>query len=210
MTFDVYEFFVSKNRQCFKDSPNVLALFKMLSVPIQDRVDVYEYLLSMTSIDDKTGTLLDQIGSKIGVKRPPEQVREDHIFTLYDDNEVGDWWDDYTGFSEEDEPELGGYFIDENGLDTGDGQYMNDADYRVLLKQKAAIIRAKMTDDKLIEYFLIFGAPVEIDEGVLVVKAIPNNGADLTTWERWYIENRGFKPAGIRVYIDDTIGATPL
>ena len=211
MSFVVYDFFVSKLRDCFKDSPNILALFKMLAVPIQDRVNVAEYLLSMPDIDTKTGAHLDQVGTKINVRRPLAQVREDHLFTLYDEDESGDYWDDYTTFSEEDEPQLGGYMVDENGLDTGDGTYMSDADYRVLLKQKAKLLREKMTDKNLIEYFLVFGAPIDIDEtGLLTVGVIPNNGSDLAQWERWYIENKGFKPAGIRVYIDPTVGATPL
>lgn len=211
LTTDIFSILQSKIRNIYRGSPNFEALVRAISVPIQDRVNVYEYILSMRTIDEKVGVFLDQVGSKIGVKRPPAQVDERFLFTLYDEDEAGENFDEYTGFSEEDEPELGGYLIDENGLDTGDGELMSDADYRVLLKQKAALIRSKMTEENLIEYFLVFGCPIAIDDSNnLVVHITPNNDADLSQWERWYIENHGFKPAGIRVEMDTTVGASLL
>lgn len=209
--FDVYQFMRSKLRQCYFDSPNVLALLRMLSVPKQDIVNVCEYLLAMPDIDSKVGVHLDHVGSKIGVKRPLAQVPDDHLFTLYDEDESPALWDEHTGFGEEGEPELGGYMADENGLDTGDGTYMDDYDYRILLKQKAATFRDLMNDDNLYQYFLVFGAPVSISDGdVLTVKITPENDGDLSQWERWYIKNQGFKPAGIRVELDTLTGALPI
>jgi hypothetical protein len=211
MSTDIFEYCNGLVWNIFKGSPNFTALLKMLCVPIQDRVDVYEYILSMRNIDEKEGRSLDHVGSKIGVRRPLEQEPVEHLFTLYDEWETGDWFDEYTGFGEDDEPELGGFLVDEDGLDTGDGEYMNDADYRVLLKQKAASFRSKMTDENLVAYFLVFGAPVTLDESeTLVVNVTPENAGDLTQWERWYIQNKGFKPAGIRVKIDETVGEISL
>lgn len=208
--FEVYEFMRSKLRQCMHDSPNILALLHMLSVPKQDIVNVCEYLLSMPDIETKVGVHLDHVGSKIGVLRPLAQVPDDHLFTLYDADEIGVLWDEYTGFGEEGE-DIGGYMVDEDGLDTGDRERMSDSDYRVLLKQKAEAFRSLMTDEALYAYFLVFSAPVSIDEeDILTVKIIPENDSDLSQWERWYIEHNGFKPAGIKMEITNITGALPL
>lgn len=209
--FEVYEFMRSKLRQCMRDSPNIIALLKMLSVPKQDIVDVCEYLLSMPDIDTKEGVHLDQVGSKIGVRRPMAQVPDDELFTLYDDDEIAPLAWESTGFAEEGETGVGGYFVDDDGLDTGDGAQMSDSDYRVLLKQKAEAFRALMTDDSLYAYFLVFSAPVSIDEDdILTVTVTPENDGDLSQWERFYIEKNGFKPAGIRMIINHTTGELPI
>jgi hypothetical protein len=209
--FNVYEFMQSKLRNCFRDSPNIDSLIHMLSVPIQDRVDVANFILGMTDIDTREGVFLDQVGSKTGVKRPLKQVPDDHLFTLYDEDEIGDEWDEYTCFGEEGEDEIGGYMVDENGLDTGDGQLMNDPDYRILLNQKAETFRSQMTDENLIKYLLVYGAPSDIEEeNTLKVVITPENDGDLSQWERWYILNRGYKPAGIRIQLNNTTGAAPL
>lgn len=211
--FDVYEFMKSKLRQCMFDSPNILALLNMMSVPKQDIVNVCEYLLSMPDIDTKEGVHLDHIGSKIGVRRPLAQVPDDHLFTLYNADEIVPMWGEceYTGFAEEGEAGIGGYLVDEDGLDTGDGTVMDDYNYKILLKQKAETFRQLMNDVNLYKYFLVFGAPVSIDEeDILTVSITPENDGDLSQWERWYIEHNGFKPAGIKVIINQTTGAFPL
>ena len=92
-----------------------------------------------------------------------------------------------------------------------DNSLMPDDEYRVLLKQKAEMFRSQMTDFNLIKYFLIYGAPVTIDEeDILTVVVTPDNDGDLTQWERWYILNKGFKPAGIKVKITHTTGAAAI
>ena len=208
--FNVYDHMVSKLKTIYEDSPNTLALLKMLSVPIQDRVNVAAYLRGQIDIDTKEGVMLEQVGSKIGVKKPLAQVAESNLFTLYDDFEADEDWNDSTGFGEEGEDELGGFFVDEDGLDVGDNSTMSDTDYRVLLKQKAALFRSIMNDENLYAYMLVFGAPSVITEGVLTVDVVPNNDGDLRQWERWYIENKGFKPAGIKLNIEHVTGELSL
>ena len=188
-----------------------MALIKMLSIPIQDRINACDYILSQTDIDTKEGKSLDHVGSVLGINRPYAQVPDEHLFTLYDEDKIPLDDELYTCMGEEGEPELGGYLVDEDGLDTGDGAMMSDENYRVLLKQKAALICAKMTDIALYEYMLVYGASSDVDSSnTLHVKIQPENDSDLTQWERWYVQNKGFKPAGVRIELQDLNGALDL
>lgn len=210
-SFDVYGHMKSKLYHFYKNSPNVLGVIKMLSVPIQDRINVCDYILGQTDIDTKEGVALDQVGTKIGTRRPLAQEPENHLFTLFDEDDLELDDIDYMCMGEEGEPELGGFFVDENGLDTDDGVMMDDAGYRVLLKQKAALFRSKMTDINLYKYMLVYGAPSHIDsESLLHVKIQPESDGDLTQWERWYIRNKGFKPVGVRVELQNMNGALTI
>jgi hypothetical protein len=189
----------------WQDSPNILALIEIFSDPFQDSVDVCEFLLNSIGIDDGEGVQLDWIGEIIGVERP--QAQETRIFTLC---RLGEVQDPDKSFADESDPTvtIGGYMGTLRGLVDQDDPdaLMSDADYRRLLKQKAQSFRSKMTRLNFFNYLLAFGARSKIEvPGALEVEGDPIRYDDLTHWERWYIETKGFRPAGVRVEIRERL-----
>ncbi|NIS15872.1 MAG: DUF2612 domain-containing protein, partial [candidate division Zixibacteria bacterium] len=189
------QIFKSRTFGFLKDSPNIQALIEIFSDPLQDTWNVLDFILDHSSIDTAEGEQLEYLGSLIGVERPRKQ--ETRIFTLCREGEIQD--PDKT-FKTDETP--GGYLGSREGLfdqDDPDAE-MNDADYRYLIRQKAAAFRNKATREILFLYLIAFGCQAKIDDDeTLTVWLDPVRYADLNSWSRNYIETRGFKPAGISV-----------
>ena len=183
----------------FKNSPNIVALITIIADPLQDTVDVLDFINSTEGIDDSGGEGLDFIGGLIGVTRPLEQEPLNHLFTLFEAGYSGDE-SNLMGFGDEDDPIVGGYLAGEEGLELvdGDGQLMGDIGYRRLLHQKASAFRTVATRLNLFNYLLTFGSRCLIDDDdTMDIVFDPINYYDLSQWEKWYAINKGFKPAGI-------------
>lgn len=209
--WSVYDNMVNSLFYILKESPEILKWVTVLADPIQDTLDCCEYIIGQDSIDNSDGQELDYIGTILKTPRPAKLIPQNELFTLYDEKDTGDF--DYkTGFADDDDPVVGGYLSSDTGLMDGTEARMIDADYRILLKQKSKLLRRKMTHENLYNYLLEFDARCVLnDGGTLTVEIEPINDADLTDWERWYILNKGFKPAGVKVEIQDRLnGALPL
>jgi len=198
-SINVIEHLQEKLHKQYKNSPNINRLLNTIAVPLQDTVDVCDFLLDRKTIDEMIGFELDFVGSKIGVVRPNEQEPQEHLFTLVDEGECYDPnWE--TGFGDETDPTVGGYFADESGLPlvANEDQKMNDADYRKLLKQKAASFRKRATRETLFDYLIAFGARCLIDDDTgQDIVFDPIDYYALTDFDKWYAINKGFKPATI-------------
>lgn len=95
---------------------------------------------------------------------------------------------------------IGGYLGDNDGMAALDGSNMSDEDFRFLIKQKAASYRNKMTVELLFLYLVAFGGRCLInDDDSMIVEIDPIRYQDFDDWTRSYIEQRGFKPAGLTV-----------
>lgn len=190
----------------FKDDPHTVSLLTVLADPIQDTQDVMAFIMGADSIDDAEGEQLEQIASWIGVVRPPAQ--ETRIFTLRKLGFTGDL-ENHTGFEDtSDTIELGGYMVSLDGLEsqTNPGSMMPDADFRKLIKQKAAVFRSKMTDTNLFNYLIAFGSRCKIDDDTqYVVEMDPYTYYDLNTWFKKYVTEKGFKPAGFTMQFRDNM-----
>ncbi|MCK5610787.1 DUF2612 domain-containing protein [Candidatus Pacearchaeota archaeon] len=189
--------FLEKLFHVFRDSPEILALLSVESDPMQDTVDAIDFLLGALTIDDRKGEQLDYLGTRIGVKRPAEQEPQENLFTLIDEGEVGL---ESQGFSDEDYPSEGGYFADENGLPLVESpdQQMDDAGYRRLLKQKGSSFRSKAIRENLFKYLIDFGSRCLInDDNQMDIEFDPIDYYSLSDFEKWYVINKGFKPAAI-------------
>ena len=195
--YDVEARFKEKLYSQFKNSTNINELFEVRSTTLQDTVDAIEFILGQLSIDDRQGDLLDKLGTRLGVARPFAQEPDESLFTLYD---VGDVGIESQGFSDEDYQSEGGYLADEKGLQLQSDplQKMSDSDYRSLLKQKAASWRRRATRQNLFDYLIAFGAQciIQDDEVMDIVFDTVDYDA-LNDFEKWYVINKGFKPAGI-------------
>jgi hypothetical protein len=200
---DAYQTLFDKLLYQFRDSPNILQVITAFSEPIQDTLDVLDYIETNLDIDVADGTMLDKLGSILGVKRPPRQ--ETRIFTLCKLGEVLPPWQ---GFADTSDPSVtvGGYLTTTRGLvDQSDPDaMMADKDFRYLIRQKAKALRRLMTYDNLASYMVAFGHRAKIDDsGDLVVVIDPFDAPD--EWTRWYIENRGFSPVGIKIVLQDPL-----
>lgn len=184
----------------FRQSPHILGLVEILSDPLQDTVDVCDYILNHLSIDTAEGEILDFLGELIGVTRPRAQEDPNNIFTMCSLGETDDL-DGSTGFYNPDD-ETGGYITSYYGIpDQSDASaMMSDVNFRFLIRQKAACYRKRMTLRNLFNYLIAFGARCAIDDDTsMTVKIDPTNFYDFDDWTKWYISNKGFKPAGISV-----------
>jgi len=182
----------------FKGSPLIQDIMEIIADPMQDTVDALCWMDERDGFNEWIGFELDWAGSILGIPRPLAQVPLDHLFTIIDEGEEGD---ERTGFADENDPVIGGNLADENGLPSIDepGSLMDDEGYRRLLKQKAAALRKRMLRQTLFEYLLAFGSQCLIDDDTpKVVEMDPINYYDLSHWEKWYVLNKGFKPAATK------------
>ena len=190
-----------------RDDPVTAALIDVLSDPIQDTYDVANFILTHWSIDEAEGEQLEFIGELIGVSRPYAQ--EDHIFTIRKLGYSGDL-DNKTGWEDDSDATLttGGYITGYDGLvsQRNVGSEMSDADYRYLIRQKAASYRKKATRENLYSYLVTFGTKCLIDDDTkFVVEFDPFEYYAINSWSKNYVTTKGFKPAGIKVQFRDNI-----
>jgi hypothetical protein len=206
--FDVLSVLQSRITPKFRYSPIIQGLLEIIAAPIQDTIDAVEFILTHLSIDDAEGEQLDLVGGLIGVKRPLKQEDPENLFTLCREGEFDDP-DNSTGFCDEsDSVVTGGYLTTEEGLAsiTDPGATMPDADYRRLIRQRAASYRKKMTVENLFTYLLAFGARCAIDDDETYLTQIdPVRYYDLDEWEKWYVVNKGFSPAGLKVRFEEML-----
>lgn len=192
----------------FKNSPHIVALIEILSDPLQDTVDVCDFILAHNSIDDAEGEQLDFLGELIGVTRPRAQEDPDNIFTMCSLGETGDSDNSQGFYDDTDSVITGGYMTSYEGIpDQSDPTaQMSDADFRYLIRQKAAAFRKKMTRRNLFNYLIAFGGRCKIDDDTgQTVTIDPTAYYQFDDWTKWYIENKGFKPAGISVDIQENL-----
>jgi hypothetical protein len=204
MTLNVEDRFKELLFYILKDSPYINELLEILAVPLQDSVDVMEFIRTHDSIDEAEGEQLDMRGESIGVTRP--RLQEYRIFTLFGAGDTSDLDNDHGFYDPLDG--TGGYLQTEKGLpDQSDPDtYMNDSDYREIIRQKASSLRSKMTRLNMFNYLLAFGARCLIDDDTTYEAVIdPIEHDDYSEWQRYYIVNHGFKPAGIKVLMEGRI-----
>lgn len=205
MTKNIYSDWLSRLFHFLRNSPNILGKMEVLSTVLQETVDAMAFLLANWSIDDSEGDQLDKIASWVGLTRPPAQ--EPNIFTLESEGETYDIDNDY-GFCDDSDPTVttGGYLTSTNGFPAVDGSDMSDADFRELIRQRAESYRRFMTRENLFSYLLAFGSRCIIDDDTLKeVEIDPVTYYDLDEWQKNYVETRGFKPAGIRVFFRENM-----
>lgn len=196
---DVNARFKEKLHSKYRYAEEINTILDIISVPMQETVDILEDMLSRKTIDEKSGDDLDKAASRIGVKRPYAQEPQEHLFTLSEAGEV-DNGDFYNGFSDQNDPDSGGYFADANGLPLVSDplQKMDDVEFRALIKQKAASLRKKATITNLFNYLLAFGTRCNVnDDEKLHLEYDPLDYYAVDNFYKWYIINKGFKPAGI-------------
>jgi hypothetical protein len=183
----------------FRESPNVLGVAEVLSEPMDDTYAAMLYYLTNTDLDDRVGVLLDWCGWLIGVSRPMAQEPEENLFWLCALDAM-DIAPETRGFSTMAKTE-GGYMTGLYGLTsrTEPGTYMNDDDYRDLIKTKASTFRKKATLDNLFTYLQRFGMRCEIDEEVFELTFTPESFDDSPLGKRAYVTEKGFRPAGIKI-----------
>lgn len=200
----------SRNFSKYRESPNVLGTIELMSDPLQSTEDVLDYILSHRSIDDAEGELLDFLGEMIGVKRPPAQESDDNLlwFCLPED-----YADDLDGSMSLAPVDLstGGYMTGHDGIlsVTDPGSYVDDVEYRALIRTKAASFRKKADRETVYSYLLEFGVRCKIIESHRFVEFEPHSYDKLNYWVRNYIEERGFRPAGIQVKIKHQTSPDP-
>jgi hypothetical protein len=182
--------------------PGVVSMIEVLADPLQDQIDVCDFILAGDTLDNSAGEQLDFYGELIGVQRPMLQEDPENIFTLRRLGYTGDP-DNSTGFYNETGGDgTGGYLTSLEGINskTSPGSTIADADYRRLIRGKAKTLRKKMTVENLFTFLLRFGARCKIDDDTAHTVIIdPADLDDLNGWERWYASTKGFKPGGISV-----------
>jgi len=190
----------------YRHSPIILQVLEILSSPIQDTSDAIDYILSHLSIDTAEGEILDFLGELIGVARPPAQ--EDAVFWLCEPWEVADDPDNEHGLAP---PSLdeGGYLTSNEGIasQVDPGTYISDAEYRKIIRAKAATFRNKATRDVVYNYLYQLGTRVKIHEEPRYVEFEHSSYNDLNYWLRNYIKTRGMKPAGIEIQIKEQLAS---
>ena len=197
---DVYSDILDLLFAKYRHSPNILKVLEILSTPIQDTNDAIDYFLNHLNIDDAEGPLLNSMASWIGVIKPPAQ--EEDILWLCRDEEVADDPDNRFGLATDALTE-GGYLTGDDGcLSKSDpGSYISDEDFRLYIRAKAAAFREKATREILYNYILQFGFRCKLIESMRAVEIEPSNYDDLDYFMRYFILNRGFRPAGISISI---------
>lgn len=192
----------------FRDDPHTLSLLTVIADPIQDTLDAMTFIKGASSIDTATGAQLDQLAGRIGLTRPPAQENPENIFSLKGLGEFDDLDGSKSLKDDTDTVETGGYLTTLEGLESisDPGADMTDADFRYLIRQKAAVIRSKMTRANLFNYLIAFGGRVKIDDDTRYIAELdPYSYYDLDGWEKWYVVNKGFAPAAITVQFRDNI-----
>lgn len=173
----------------YQDSPNVLALFESL---IHDKYaslnEITDFLYKRLDIDSMFGIHLDEIGKIVGQPRPKSFEGELGGFRFLEVNN-----NELEGFSGINRPDIGGYWA---GLESS--PFMNDANYRILLKATIFRNNSGCTIPELKRYAeLVLKTKVNIINShtyIDVVFSIP-----LSISAKMLIEDT-FKPAaGIRV-----------
>jgi hypothetical protein len=205
---DVYQNLFDRLFYFFRNDPHTLKLLTVLADPIQDTRDALDFMLGSDSIDTAEGEQLEFLGSLIGVSRPPAQELDENIFTLCRLGETDDL-DGSTGFFDDtDSVELGGYLTTLKGLPsiTQPGTEMPDEEYRRLIRQKAAMLKSKMTVENLFNYLIAFGSKCKIDDDTRYICEIdPFTYYDLNEWFKYYVETKGFKPAAFTPRFADNL-----
>jgi hypothetical protein len=183
----------------FRESPHVLGVAQVLAAPADDTYAAMLYYLSHTDLDDREGVLLDWCGWLIGVTRPPAQEPDENLFWLCALDAV-DIAPGTRGFSTLAQTE-GGYMTGLAGCTsrTEPNTYMNDDDYRDLIKTKASTFRKKATLANLFTYLQRFGMRCTISEAACDLTFTPESFDDCPYWKRYYTTNKGFRPAGIKI-----------
>ncbi len=185
----------------WRNSPLILGLIEIQSDPMQDSIDVAEYILDALEdgLDGDVDFILDIFGGILGVARPPKQADR---FTL---TKLGEGNDPTNRFGFYDSTNLtGGYLPEYEGFANPDGSLYSNDEYRRLLKQKATSWNRAMTREALFTWLLDFDAECSIDGDTShEVTADPYDFDTINQFEKWYIEQRGFDAAGVLVQIRD-------
>lgn len=203
MTFNVREYMTSKLLDQFHQARYINEILDVLSSPMQDTVDVCEFILNSTDIDTATGDILDIYGEMIGVARPPAQ--EPNVFTLESLFDEPTDPDNDHGFYDPND-ETGGYFSSITGCNAIDGSDMSDEDYRDLILTKAGVFRTKSTRENFFSYLLQFGARCILDDDDKFQLEIEQvTWDDFNHWQRNYVLTKGFDPAGVKVTFKDNL-----
>jgi hypothetical protein len=194
---DILEYLFAK----YKNSPNILGVFEILSSPLQDSNDAIDWILNNLSIDEAEGELLDFLGGWIGVVRPPAQ--EEDIFWLCRDEEVADDIDNHHGLSTDATTE-GGYLTGDDGClsKAYPGTYVSDEIFRQYIRAKASTFRKIATREIMFNYILQFGIRSKLIESNRSVTIEPFSYDDMNYFLRNYITEKGFRPAGIEIAIE--------
>lgn len=191
----------------YRHSPNFLKILEILADPAQDTRDVEDWFLANLSIDGGEGVFLDFFGEVIGVLRPP--LQEPDVLWLCEDWEIADDPDNHYGLATDALTE-GGYLTGDAGVPhktTPGGT--GDATYRAFLRSKAATFRQVATREVLFSYLLFFGCRWKIIEGTRTVELEPSDYNAINYYVRHYIENQGFRPAGIHVTVKRQTAPAP-
>lgn len=202
---DAYQTLLDQLLCQWKDSPNIKKLLEILSGPMQDTIDVCEFILDYTDLDDCTGEKLDMWGNLIGMRRPKAQHTDSEVFRMCELGEAGDT-DGKTGFYDDtDTVVVGGYFTSLTGIPDQDDPtlLLGDDDYRYMIKQKAKSLRTQMTHTNLFNYLLAFGSRHKVSKAnALMVEMQPVDfyGVHaLSDYFRHYVREKGLRPAGVGV-----------
>lgn len=190
----------------FRDDPHTISLLTVIADPIQDTLDAMSFIEGASSIDSAEGEQLDQLASRIGLSRPPAQ--EADIFTLKGLGESDDLDGSQSLEDDTDTITTGGYLTSLSGLESvsDPGSEMSDANFRYLIRQRASVIRSKMTRTNLFLYLVAFGGRAKIDDDTKFIAEIdPFTYYDFDEWEKWYIVNKGFAPAALTVQFRDNM-----
>ena len=190
----------------YRHSPNVNGTVELLAAPIQDSRDVLDWILDQNNLDDAEGEILNFRGELIGVTRPLAQEPDENLLWLCNDEDAADDIDGSMSLAPDD-LSTGGYLTGDDGIPSvsDPGAYMADTEYRALIRSKAATYRQKATRSAIYDYLLTFGVRCKINETDREVGFEPHSYDALNYWARDYIVSRGFRPAGIRVYITEQL-----
>jgi hypothetical protein len=191
---DIVELIFAK----YRNSPIILKVLEIISVPIQDSSDAIDYFLDHLSIDDAEGPILDALASWIGVDRPLAQ--EQNIFWLRRREDVlGDPLNQH-GLTRRGNSD-GGYLTTRQGCSSKQypGTYASDAEFRLYIRAKASTFRTKAVRDAVYTYVLQFGVRCKIAEDTRAFEIEPSSYDDLNYAIRYHILNRGYRPSKIDV-----------
>ena len=186
----------------FKHSPNILALLEIIATAFQDTMDAIDYLKTQRNVDDAEGAHLDLLGELVGVERPLEQEPND--FRLIDLADLPG--EQNHGLCDLDGDPAGGYLVSVyNGLAsiTNPGALMGDDDYRELILFKIANFRQKATEERIYLSLVLYGVTCDVEtitNGEIDIT--PQTQGEMTYYKRWYLLNKGFRPAGIKINVN--------
>ncbi len=148
----------------YKQSPRVLGLiYALIGAPFERYTALVEPLRTLYGIDESQGVQLDGIGDIIGQERPKSfndaDIFAEGIFTLGDSANPQPQLDALSGFSDVNNPNVGGRW--DRG--TIEGLSLGDIDYQSLLKGRVWINRSHGTIPDYEQYgTIVFGAPANV------------------------------------------------